>query len=335
MTVYRKEIISQEKKLLKKSNFLDRNVTPAYCEVIPEVHIENKRAAKVYSYLGSLTNKRNGSFVFPSLKTIATNLDCSVSTIQRAIRYLEKQDYIERSTRSRLNGSQTSNSYKVKKIAERKMHFMKYATITVPNISKSSKMTNPYSNNNSIRKLVRRNSPEHRTHILKSISYTTFQVREIIDIYKYELKIRGLDPKKLVQKWKANRINSNCSTQNGTKLFPNRFMQDLENWIKREIKLKKPYWEFKKNQNDNQKTKKHTKKSTNKNQGVTKVTDMQSDLTFILGLKKSIGDGVRPTLEEFERVRGYYSTKDEAHRRDGLNSIRWALHCRGINPLLL
>lgn len=252
-TVYNKKHSSQQKKQKNSDNFLLVDSVPEKTEIIPTETIKNKRASQLYDYLGSLTNRKNGVFVYPSLNNMADALKCSVSTIQRAIRFLEENGFLERSERKRYNGSQTSNLYMLKKVEKRKVYFKKYATITVP---KNKKMTTPYSIYNSIEKKILRNSDKHKNHVLKNLSFFRYEVMQIFERYKYDLKMRGICPHKLFLKWKINRLASNCRTKNGIRIKLSRFMQDLEFWIMREIKVKLTHFEFKKNKNDNEKSSK-------------------------------------------------------------------------------
>ena len=51
---------------------------------------------------------------WPGIKTIASDLGLSRSTVKRAIADLEKHGYIEKTQRCRDNGSFTSNLYLIK-----------------------------------------------------------------------------------------------------------------------------------------------------------------------------------------------------------------------------
>ena len=50
---------------------------------------------------------------WPSQKTIATGLNLSVSTVQRALAELEEKDYVTHVQRFRANGGRTSNLYSI------------------------------------------------------------------------------------------------------------------------------------------------------------------------------------------------------------------------------
>ena len=54
-----------------------------------------------------------GGKCWPSLKTIASGLQLSVSTVQRALTELEAAGYVRRENRYRPNGGKTSNLYTV------------------------------------------------------------------------------------------------------------------------------------------------------------------------------------------------------------------------------
>ncbi len=69
------------------------------------------RAVAVYMYLESRAD-RDG-FCWPGVKTIARELNLSRSTVQRALRDLQKSGWIKAEPRYRENGSSTSNRYQV------------------------------------------------------------------------------------------------------------------------------------------------------------------------------------------------------------------------------
>ena len=69
------------------------------------------RAKTVYMYLKSMSISKGECW--PGIKTIATDLSLSRSTVKRALAELEKHGMIEKSHRFRENGSYTSNLYKV------------------------------------------------------------------------------------------------------------------------------------------------------------------------------------------------------------------------------
>lgn len=329
-TVYIKKHYSQQKKRKNSDNFLLVDSVPEKTEIIPTENIKNKRASQLYDYLGSLTNRKNGVFVYPSLNNMADALKCSVSTIQRAIRFLESNGFLERTERKRHNGSQTSNLYMLKKVEKRKVYFKKYATITVP---KNKKMTTPYSINNSIEKKILRNSDKHKNHVLKNLSFFRYEVMQIFERYKYDLKIRGICPHKLFLKWKTNRLATNCRTKNGVAIKLSRFMQDLEFWIIREIKVKLTHFEFKKRKNK-------TIFNDNSEEKMTQHIDYEqenyeSDLTFLLNLRQNLKKGIQPNFNELQRVRDYYEKKDKKTRDEGIKSWMWALQCAGFSKELI
>ena len=65
------------------------------------------RARAVYMYLKDRAGK--GQDCWPAVKTIASDLDLSRSTIKRALHDLTKAGLVEKETRYRENGSHTSN----------------------------------------------------------------------------------------------------------------------------------------------------------------------------------------------------------------------------------
>ena len=69
------------------------------------------RAKSVYMYLKDRSDADGRCW--PSLKTIASSLRLSVSTVQRALSELEKAGYVTRRNRYRANGGKTSNLYTV------------------------------------------------------------------------------------------------------------------------------------------------------------------------------------------------------------------------------
>ena len=70
------------------------------------------RAKAVYMYLKSRCDKEGKCF--PSVRTIAKDLDLSVSTVKRALRELESHGYIKKVARIRENRGNTSNMYFLK-----------------------------------------------------------------------------------------------------------------------------------------------------------------------------------------------------------------------------
>jgi len=62
-------------------------------------------------YLRSMSASKGECW--PGIKTIATDLSLSKSTVKRAIADLERHGYIEKQYRYRDNGSFTSNLYRI------------------------------------------------------------------------------------------------------------------------------------------------------------------------------------------------------------------------------
>lgn len=71
-------------------------------------HLTN-RAITVFLYLSDRADK-NG-ICFPSVKTIANDLNLSVRTVQRAIKDLKNAKMIKAKKRVRLNGGRSSTMY--------------------------------------------------------------------------------------------------------------------------------------------------------------------------------------------------------------------------------
>ena len=67
------------------------------------------KAVAIYRYLLDRQGKHENCY--PSHKTIATQMNCSPSTVKRAINELVRNGYVEKMNRRRSNGSKTSNSY--------------------------------------------------------------------------------------------------------------------------------------------------------------------------------------------------------------------------------
>ena len=78
-------------------------------KVYKDTEISNK-AVLVYLYLCDRANKKDQS-CFTSMKTIARDLNLSLSTVKRAIQELLKREYIQKENRFRENGGKTSNKY--------------------------------------------------------------------------------------------------------------------------------------------------------------------------------------------------------------------------------
>lgn len=69
------------------------------------------RARTVYMYLRDRADAEGKCW--PGIKTIASDLKLSRSTVKRALDDLEKAGYLKRLPRYRANGSSTSNLYSV------------------------------------------------------------------------------------------------------------------------------------------------------------------------------------------------------------------------------
>lgn len=67
------------------------------------------KAIAIYRYLLDRQGKHENCY--PSHKTIASHMNCSPSTVKRAINELVRRGYVEKTNRRRANGSKTSNSY--------------------------------------------------------------------------------------------------------------------------------------------------------------------------------------------------------------------------------
>lgn len=70
------------------------------------------RTKAVYMYLKDRSDKNGQSW--PGIKTIARELNVSTSTVKRAVDDLIRLGYMEKETRFRENGGQTSNLYTLK-----------------------------------------------------------------------------------------------------------------------------------------------------------------------------------------------------------------------------
>lgn len=71
------------------------------------------RARAVYMYLRNRSGK--GVDCWPAVKTIASDLQLSRSTVKRALNDLVKAGFLEKEARYRENGSNTSNRLILKK----------------------------------------------------------------------------------------------------------------------------------------------------------------------------------------------------------------------------
>lgn len=69
------------------------------------------RARTVYMYLRDRADAEGKCW--PGIKTIASDLKLSRSTVKRALDDLEKAGYLKRLPRYRANGSSTSNLYSI------------------------------------------------------------------------------------------------------------------------------------------------------------------------------------------------------------------------------
>ncbi len=67
------------------------------------------KAQSIYRYLRYRQGLNDDCY--PSLKTIANDTKCSISTVKRALKELVKAGYIEKKNRRRSNGGKTSNRY--------------------------------------------------------------------------------------------------------------------------------------------------------------------------------------------------------------------------------
>ncbi|MGN8969132.1 helix-turn-helix domain-containing protein [Intestinimonas sp. HCP28S3_D6] len=70
------------------------------------------RARAVYMYLRDRSDAEGKCW--PGIKTIASDLKLSRSTVKRSLNDLEKAGYLKRTARHRANGSSSSNLYTVK-----------------------------------------------------------------------------------------------------------------------------------------------------------------------------------------------------------------------------
>ena len=70
------------------------------------------RAKAVYMYLRDRSDAEGKCW--PGIKTIASDMRLSRSTVKRALHDLERHGYLKKASRQRANGSSTSNLYTVK-----------------------------------------------------------------------------------------------------------------------------------------------------------------------------------------------------------------------------
>ena len=70
------------------------------------------RAMAVYMYLRDRSHVQPKSL--PGIKTIASDMKQSPSTVKRALHDLERHGYLKKASRQRPNGISTSNLYTVK-----------------------------------------------------------------------------------------------------------------------------------------------------------------------------------------------------------------------------
>ena len=82
----------------------------AYFQTIYHSELSH-RARAVYMYLEDHADKQGRCW--PGIKTIATELNLSRSTVKRALDDLCKEELISKEPRWRENGSYTSNLYKI------------------------------------------------------------------------------------------------------------------------------------------------------------------------------------------------------------------------------
>jgi len=84
-----------------------------YFECVYSDNLLPHRAKSVYMYLKDRADKEGKCW--PGLKTIASDLKLSRSTVKRALSDLEKHGYLLKEHRFRDNGSYTSNLYRIVK----------------------------------------------------------------------------------------------------------------------------------------------------------------------------------------------------------------------------
>lgn len=84
-----------------------------YFESVYSDNLLPHRAKSVYMYLKDRSDKEGKCW--PGIKTIATDLKLSRSTVKRALSDLERHGYLLIEHRFRANGSYTSNMYRVVK----------------------------------------------------------------------------------------------------------------------------------------------------------------------------------------------------------------------------
>lgn len=84
----------------------------AYYESVYADQELSHRAKAVYIYLKDHSNKEG--ICWPGIKTIASGLNFSRSTVKRALDDLTKAGLVDKSSRRRENGSLSSNLYRIK-----------------------------------------------------------------------------------------------------------------------------------------------------------------------------------------------------------------------------
>lgn len=80
-----------------------------YFSTVYQRHDLSPRAKAVYMYL--LDRANNKGECWPAIPTIARELSLSRSTVQRALKELERHGLVSRSERWRENGGRSSNLY--------------------------------------------------------------------------------------------------------------------------------------------------------------------------------------------------------------------------------
>ena len=84
----------------------------AYYETVYADQELSHRAKAVYIYLKDHSNTEG--ICWPGIKTIASGLNFSRSTVKRALDDLTKAGLVDKSSRRRENGSLSSNLYRIK-----------------------------------------------------------------------------------------------------------------------------------------------------------------------------------------------------------------------------
>ena len=76
------------------------------------MYLRDRSDAEVYMYLRDRSDAEGKCW--PGIKTIASDMKLSRSTVKRALHDLEQHGYLKKASRHRPNGSSTSNLYTVK-----------------------------------------------------------------------------------------------------------------------------------------------------------------------------------------------------------------------------